>query len=67
MTQSDGRGVVEGATHELANLLGVILNYTALLSRDLTDPVAIGDLAEIRVAAERAVELARQLAVGADG
>jgi hypothetical protein len=63
----DGRRAVESTAHELANLLGVILNYTALLARAITDPVAVGDLAQIRVAAERAVELTRQLPDGADG
>jgi signal transduction histidine kinase len=62
-----GRGVIESTTHEIANLLGVILNYATLMGRDLTDPVAAGDLSRIRTAAERAVELTRQLAAGADG
>ncbi|MBI5090570.1 MAG: PAS domain S-box protein [Actinobacteria bacterium] len=50
-----------GVAHDFNNLLGVILNYTTLLARRFTDPVAAADLAEIRGAAERAAALTRQL------
>jgi len=39
----------------------VILNYTALLSRQATDPRTGADLGEIRAAAERGAALTRQL------
>jgi PAS domain S-box-containing protein len=50
-----------GVAHDFNNLLGVILNYTSLLTDQVTDPTALGDLAEIRVAAERAAVLTHQL------
>ncbi|MBV9952583.1 MAG: PAS domain S-box protein [Acidimicrobiia bacterium] len=50
-----------GIAHDFNNLLGVILNYATLLEREVTDPTASGDLAEIRTAAERAAALTRQL------
>jgi PAS domain S-box-containing protein len=50
-----------GIAHDFNNLLGVILNYTALLTRRATDPTAVGDLGEIRAAAERGAALTRQL------
>jgi PAS domain S-box-containing protein len=50
-----------GVAHDFNNLLGVILNYATLLEREVTDPTASGDLAEIRTAAERAAALTRQL------
>ena len=50
-----------GIAHDFNNLLGVILNYTTLLGRLVQDPVAVGDIGEIRAAAERAASLTRQL------
>jgi signal transduction histidine kinase/CheY-like chemotaxis protein len=50
-----------GIAHDFNNLLGVILNYTTLLGRQIEDPVAVGDIGEIRAAAERAASLTRQL------
>jgi hypothetical protein len=50
-----------GVAHDFNNLLGVILNYTTLVSRRVDDPVARGDLDEIRSAAERGASLTRQL------
>lgn len=50
-----------GIAHDFNNVLGVILNYTALLARRATDPTAAGDLGEIRAAAERGAALTRQL------
>jgi PAS domain S-box-containing protein len=47
--------------HDFNNLLGVILNYSILVGRRVNDPTAVADLAEIRTAAERGVELVRQL------
>jgi PAS domain S-box-containing protein len=62
------KGVPE-FVHDLNNLLGVILSYCTLLGRAVTDGQAEADLAEVRVAAERAVTLTaelRALARGAD-
>ena len=50
-----------GVAHDFNNLLGLILNYTALLDRQITDPTARADLAEIRAAADRGAVLTRQL------
>ncbi len=50
-----------GVAHDLDELLAVILNYTTLLARQVTDPVAAADLGEIRAAGERAAGLTRQL------
>jgi two-component system, cell cycle sensor histidine kinase and response regulator CckA len=50
-----------GIAHDFNNLLGVILNYATLLDRQITDPTASGDIAEIRAAADRAASLTRQL------
>jgi hypothetical protein len=41
------------------------MNYALLLDRQMTDPTAKADLAEISAAAERAVVLSRDLAVAA--
>jgi hypothetical protein len=59
---------VAGVAHDVANLLGLILNYTTLIARQMTEPVTLADLGEIRVAAQRATGLMRQLSVqaGAD-
>jgi len=43
--------------HDLNNLLGAILNYSTLLSRQVTDPVALADIEQIRSAAEHAASL----------
>jgi PAS domain S-box-containing protein len=50
-----------GVAHDFNNLLGVILNYCTLLSRRLTEPQDIADIGEVRLAAERAAALTRQL------
>jgi two-component system, cell cycle sensor histidine kinase and response regulator CckA len=50
-----------GIAHDFNNLLGVILNYATLLDRQVTDPGASSDIAEIRAAADRAASLTRQL------
>jgi hypothetical protein len=50
-----------GIAHDFNNLLGVILNYTSLVTRQVAEPAARSDLAEIRAAAERAASLTRQL------
>ena len=48
--------------HEFRNLLAVIVNYCELISAETTDPEAIrADIAEIRMAAERAIELTEKL------
>lgn len=52
---------VAQASHDLGNLLGVVLNYSTLLTRRLTDPVALADIDQIRIAAERAAEIGRNL------
>ena len=49
-------------THELNNALGLVINYTTLVSRDLADrPDVADDLAEIRDAGRRAAELVKEL------
>jgi len=50
-----------GVAHDFNNLLGVILNYSALLVRQLTDEQSVADINEITAAAERASALTRQL------
>ena len=50
-----------GVAHDFNNLLGVILNYTTLVAKRVTDTTAAADLGEIRAAAERAAGLTRQL------
>jgi signal transduction histidine kinase len=52
---------LRGIAHDLNNLLGAILNYSTLLSRQITDPLALADVAQIRNAAERAATLSLTL------
>ena len=48
--------------HDFRNLLAVIVNYCELIAAETTDPDAIkADVAEIRTAAERALELTDEL------
>jgi hypothetical protein len=48
--------------HDFRNLLAVIVNYCELIAAETTDPDAIkADVAEIRIAAERALELTDKL------
>jgi hypothetical protein len=48
--------------HDFRNLLAVIVNYCELIAGETTDPEAIkADIAEIRTAAERALELTEKL------
>jgi hypothetical protein len=48
--------------HDFRNLLAVIVNYCELIAAETTDPEAIkADVAEIRTAAERALELTDKL------
>jgi signal transduction histidine kinase len=48
--------------HDFRNLLAVIVNYCELIAAETTDPEAIkADIAEIRTAAERALELTEKL------
>ncbi len=48
--------------HDFRNLLAVIVNYCELIAGETTDPEAIkADIAEIRTAAERAIELTDDL------
>ena len=48
--------------HDFRNLLAVIVNYCELIAGETTDPEAIkADIAEIRTAAERAIELTDKL------
>lgn len=61
MTEDDARRVRD-ITHELNNALGLVINYTNLVTRDLEDrPDVADDLAEIRDAGRRAAELVREL------
>ena len=50
-----------GIAHDFNNILGVILNYTTLLSRTVAGDTTKGDVEEIRAAAERGAGLVRQL------
>jgi PAS domain S-box-containing protein len=50
-----------GIAHDFNNILGVILNYSILVGKEVTEPQAVADLAEIRAAAERGAGLTRQL------
>jgi signal transduction histidine kinase len=48
--------------HDFRNLLAVIVNYSELIAGETTDPEAVkADIAEIRTAAERALELTEKL------
>ena len=48
--------------HDFRNLLAVIVNYCELIAEETSDPVAIkADIAEVRSAAERALELTEKL------
>jgi signal transduction histidine kinase len=48
--------------HDFRNLLAVIVNYCELIGGETHDPEAVkADIAEIRMAAERAIELTDQL------
>jgi PAS domain S-box-containing protein len=57
----DGSVEIRTFVHDFNNLLGVVLNYCALLAAGTTDPTVATDLGEIRTAAERAVALTDQL------
>lgn len=49
--------------HDFRNLLAVIVNYSELIGQELDDPDAIrADLAEIKIAAERAIAMTDKLA-----
>ena len=62
----EGFGRFAGSiAHDVNNLLGVILNYTALVLMQTTSDAARDDVEQIRAAAERAVGVTQQLlAVG---
>jgi len=48
--------------HDFRNLLAVIVNYCELIAGETADPEAIkADIAEIRTAAERALELTEKI------
>jgi signal transduction histidine kinase len=59
------RDRVQEVSHDLANVLGIALNYTAFLVEDLADAATEGPVGEhlpqIEAAARRAVELVREL------
>jgi hypothetical protein len=52
---------VAQASHDLGNLLGVVLNYSTLLTRQVSDPAALADIDQIKVAATRAADIAHTL------
>ncbi len=56
------RNRVAQASHDLGNLLGVVLNYSTLLARQLKDPLMLADIGHVRDAAERAADIVRSLA-----
>jgi two-component system cell cycle sensor histidine kinase/response regulator CckA len=49
--------LIDHTTHELNNVFGVILNYSALLTTQVVDPVAASDVREIASAARVGVDL----------
>lgn len=58
----DDRAKASELIHDLRNALGLIINYTALVATELEDrPEVAEDVAEIRAAGRRAVELAGEL------
>ena len=61
MSDDDARRLRE-ITHELNNALGLVINYSSLVSRELGDrPDLADDLAEIRNAGRRAADLVKEL------
>ena len=53
-----------GIAHDFNNLLGVILNYASFVAEEITDnEPARADVEQIRIAAERAAGLTRQLLI----
>ena len=50
-----------GIAHDFNNILGVILNYSILVGKQVTERQAVADLGEIRAAVERGTGLTRQL------
>ena len=50
-----------GIAHDFNNLLAVVLNYAALLESELQDPEQVELASEIRLAADRAADLTRDL------
>jgi signal transduction histidine kinase len=56
-----------GIAHDFNNMLAIVSNYVDLLGEQITEDGARADLGRIRVAADRAAGLARQLIVFARG
>jgi PAS domain S-box-containing protein len=61
-----------GVAHDLGNLLGVIINYAAFVAEELGKPAgqrpsqsALFDIDQVRLAAERATRLTRELLIAA--
>jgi len=61
---ADSPGKLALFVHDLNNHLGVIRSYATLLAVALTDPGLASQLAALRAATERAIELTRGLADG---
>jgi signal transduction histidine kinase len=53
--------IVAGVAHDFGNILAVITNYVSLASRRLDDPTTAELLDKVRIAAQRAARLNRQL------
>ena len=48
--------------HDFRNLLAVIVNYSELIAEETGDPEAVrADIAEVRMAAERAIAMTEKL------
>ena len=48
--------------HDFRNLLAVIVNYSELIAEETDDPEAVrADIAEVRMAAERAIAMTEKL------
>lgn len=63
--EDDLKQHIARASHELGNLLGIVLNYSTLLTRQLTRPAQLADVGQIHLAAQRATEVVRSLAAAA--
>ena len=50
-----------GIAHDFNNLLTTMMGYSALVEKEITDPILLRDMKEIRDSGERAVELTSQL------
>jgi signal transduction histidine kinase len=58
----DDRARARELIHDLRNALGLVINYSTLMTNELADrPEVLEDLAEVGAAGRRAAELVRDL------